>query len=95
MRKIKEVLRLAARPPSEHQGMPDMDRLSFQERLALLLQRERTAREDRRLSRLLRQAKLRLAACAEDIEVCAPRGLDRSVVLRLATAIGSGRTRRS
>ena len=70
----------------EQQGMPDMDRLSFEERLVLLLQREQTTREDRRLSRLLRQAKLRLAACPEDIEVRAPRGLDRSVVLRLATA---------
>lgn len=70
----------------EQQGMPDMDRLSFEERLVLLLQREQTAREDRRLGRLLRQAKLRLAACPEDIEIRAPRGLDRSVVLRLATA---------
>lgn len=70
----------------EQQGIPDVDRLSFEERLVLLLQREQTSREDRRLSRLLGQAKLRLAACVEDVDLRAPRGLDRSVVLRLASA---------
>jgi DNA replication protein DnaC len=70
----------------EQQGIPDLDRLSFEERLALLLQREQTSRDDRRLTRLLSQAKLRLPACVEDIDLRAPRGLDRSVVLRLGSA---------
>jgi DNA replication protein DnaC len=61
--------------------------LPFEERLALLLEREMTYRDDRRLQRLLQEARLALpAAAAEDIDFRAPRGLDRSVVLRLVSA---------
>jgi DNA replication protein DnaC len=64
--------------------MPDVDSLSFEDRLALLLEREVTQREDRRLTRLLQLAKLRLSAAVEDLDFRASRGLDRSLVLRLA-----------
>lgn len=61
--------------------------LPFEERFALLLEREITHREDRRLQRLLQEARLALpAAAAEDIDFRASRGLDRSVVLRLVSA---------
>jgi DNA replication protein DnaC len=61
--------------------------LSFEERLALLLEREITWRDDRRLQRLLQQARLRLPSAApEDIDFRSARGLDRSVLLRLASA---------
>ncbi len=61
--------------------------LPFEERLALLLEREVTYREDRRLQRLLQDARLALtAAAAEDIDWRAPRGLDRSVLVRLISA---------
>lgn len=60
--------------------------LAFEDRLALLVERELTWRDDRRLQRLLQEARLRLPAAVEDIDFRAPRGLDRSVVLRLATA---------
>lgn len=68
----------------EQQGVPDIQSLSFEDRLTLLIEREATVREDRRLTRLLRQAKLRLPASVEDLDFRSPRGLDRSVVLRLA-----------
>lgn len=68
----------------EQQAVPDMSELSFEDRLGLLVEREATAREDRRLSRLLRQARLRLPASVEELDLRAPRGLDRSYVLRLA-----------
>lgn len=68
----------------EQQGVPDIQSLAFEDRLALLVEREATVREDRRLTRLLRQAKLRLAASVEDLHLHSARGLDRSVVLRLA-----------
>lgn len=68
----------------EQRGMADVDQLSCEDRLALLLEREKTERENRRLNRLLQQAKLRLPAAVEDIDFRAPRGLDRSLVLRLA-----------
>lgn len=60
--------------------------LPFEERLALLLERELTHREDRRLQRLLQEARLALPAAPEDIDFRAPRGLDRSVVARLVSA---------
>lgn len=59
--------------------------LAFEDRLALLVERERTCRDDRRLQRLLQEAKLRLAACVEDLDFRSTRGLDRGVVLRLAS----------
>ncbi len=68
----------------EQRGVPDLASLDFDERFALLLERERLARDDRRLTRLLQIARFRIAACVEDINFRAKRGLDRSVVLRLA-----------
>jgi DNA replication protein DnaC len=70
----------------EQQGVPDVGTLDFEDRLALLVEREATVREDRRLTRLLRQAKLRLPASLEEIDFRSPRGLDRSVLLRLSSA---------
>ena len=52
----------------EQQAVPDVQALAFEDRLALLLEREATLREDRRLTRLLRQAKLRLPATIEDLD---------------------------
>jgi DNA replication protein DnaC len=58
--------------------------LGFEERLTLLIEREITWRDNRRLQRRLQEAKLRLpTATPEGIDFRAPRGLDRSVLLRL------------
>lgn len=58
--------------------------LGLEERLTLLLEREITRRGNRRLQRRLQHAKLRLpTATPESIDFRAPRGLDRSVLLRL------------
>ena len=70
----------------EQQAVPDVQSLSFEDRLVLLVEREATVREDRRLTRLLRQAKLRLPATIEDLDFRSPRGLDRSLILRLASS---------
>ena len=69
----------------EQQAVADVQSLSFEDRLSLLVEREATVRHDRRLTRLLRQAKLRLPASIEDLDLRSPRGLDRSVILRLAS----------
>ena len=69
----------------EQQALPDIQGLSFEDRLTLLVEREATVRQDRRQTQLLRQAKLRLPASIEDLDFRSPRGLDRSVILRLAT----------
>jgi len=58
--------------------------LDFEERLAFLVEREVTSRDNRRMERLLKQAKLRLPASVEDLDFRACRGLDRSLLFRLA-----------
>jgi DNA replication protein DnaC len=57
--------------------------LSHLEWLALLLEREISHRRDKRLAARLRYAKLRHAACIEDIDYRSSRGLDRSFLLKL------------
>lgn len=58
--------------------------LSFEERLGLLVDREMTVRDNRRLTNLLRGAKLRYAgACPEEIDFRTPRGLSKDVILSL------------
>jgi DNA replication protein DnaC len=59
--------------------------LSFEERVGLLIDTEWTAREQRKLARRLKGAKLRYPASLEDVNFKAPRGLDRQVVLSLGT----------
>jgi len=63
---------------------PGISELSFEERVSLLVDQEWTIRDNRRMTRLLQQARLRLQASIEDIDFKTPRGLDRSVILRLA-----------
>jgi len=65
---------------TEQAAMPDIDALSFEERLGLLIDREMTEREDRRLKTRLRQAKLKQNACVEEIDYRHPRGLDKSLM---------------
>lgn len=59
--------------------------LSFEERLAMLLEAEALERENKSTNSRIKNAKLRLAACMEDLNVKASRGLDRSVITSLAT----------
>lgn len=63
---------------------PQTHDLSFDERLALLVEQEVLHRENRRLTRLLKAAKLRVPACIEDIDYRHPRGLEKSRMAALA-----------
>jgi len=65
-------------------AQPDITQLSFEERFSLLVDRQWTWKENKRLDRLLRNAKLKLNACIEDIDYKRARGIDKSVVLGLA-----------
>ena len=65
--------------------MPECARLSFEERLGLLVDRETTEQENRRLARRLGQARLRQPAVLEDVDFRHPRGLDRALLLSLAS----------
>ncbi|MGQ0803873.1 MAG: IS21-like element helper ATPase IstB [Actinomycetota bacterium] len=75
-----------ARALAEQRESPAYAELPFEDRLGLLVDREATERENRRLERYLRAAKLRVAASVEDVDFRAPRGLDRALVLELAQA---------
>ena len=57
--------------------------LSFEERFSLLVDAEWTAREQRKLQRRLRGAKLRHPATLEAVDFVHPRGLNRQQVLTL------------
>lgn len=59
--------------------------LSFEERFGLLVDRELTSRDHRRLTRLLKAAKLKTNACVEDIDYRHSRGLQRPQLASLIT----------
>jgi len=69
----------------EQLGDKQYRKLAFDERVGLLVDREWSDRESRRLTRRLRAAKLREQACIEDIDYRARRGLDRRLVTRLSS----------
>jgi DNA replication protein DnaC len=65
---------------------PEIDRLGFDERLALLVDAEWLDRQNKRLARNLREAKLRLGqACLEDLDYAPVRKLDKRRIRELAT----------
>jgi DNA replication protein DnaC len=70
----------------EQQKSTELQKLGFDERLGLLIEAEWLYRENKRLARCLKEAKLRAAsACIEDIQYTAKRELDRAVIRQLAT----------
>lgn len=69
----------------EQMESPECQGLSFDERFGMLVDCEYTERENRRLKTRLRKAKLRQTAAVEDIDYRHPRGLDKSLMLSLAT----------
>jgi len=61
------------------------EELSFEERFGMLVDKEMTYRENRRLSMLLRRARFRYpGACVEDIDFRTKRGIRKENVLHLA-----------
>ncbi len=63
---------------------PLYDELSFEERLALLVEQEHFQRQDNRLHRRLRQAHFHQTAMIQDVDFSVKRGLQRPFVLQLA-----------
>lgn len=66
-------------------GGPLLDDLSFEDRLGMLVDAQWTWKENKRMKRLLTNAKLKLPASMEDIDYRTPRGLDKSVTMHLGT----------
>jgi DNA replication protein DnaC len=73
-----------AKALSEQRALPEIEKLTFEERLGLLVDREITERDDRRLKTRLRKARLKQQACVEDIDYRHARGLERSLMVDLA-----------
>jgi len=82
-----EALRLygMVRALHDQQQLPECLRLTFEERLGLLVDREVTERENRRMALRLKRARLRQSASPEDVDFRHPRGLDRSQFLALCS----------
>lgn len=58
--------------------------IPFEERLGLLVDRELTERNNRRMQIRLKAAKLKQVTAIEDIDLRTPRGLERSLILKLS-----------
>ena len=73
-----------AKALDDQQRQPDTAALGFEERFALLVDREATERDNKRLKTRLRYASLRQNAVIEDVDTKTPRGLDRALFQKLA-----------
>jgi len=69
----------------ELMGKPEHSDLTHDEFVGLLIDAEATSRENRKMQRLLRDAKLKQQACIEDIDYKHPRGLRKQTLLELST----------
>jgi DNA replication protein DnaC len=81
-------MKLSAMASSYRQQLNDggMNKLSFDERLGLLVDTEWTARKNNRLKRLIHSAGFPISgACVEDIEYRSDRKLDREHIIHLAS----------
>jgi len=68
----------------EQQDNPQYAHLSFEERLALLVDQECLRRHDQRIQRLLKAADFPMQATIEDLDLSPARGLERRIILELA-----------
>jgi DNA replication protein DnaC len=68
----------------EQEAIPDIRTMPFEERLGLIVDRELTERSNRRMQTRLRAAKLKQSTALEDIDFKIARGLDRSLIMKLA-----------
>jgi len=75
-----------ARGLEEQRQLPAFHDMAFEDRLGMLVDRERHWRDDRRLKRLLKAARLKHAdACIEDVDYNAGRGLQKAVIAGLTS----------
>ena len=77
--KLKAMAQMLSEP------LPSDLKLSFEERLGLMVEKEWMAKKNARIKRLLRNAALGLDACIEGIEYLPNRAIDKQSVLELAS----------
>lgn len=79
-------LRAMAEAWAQQGGSPEINALSFDERFGMLIDAEWMARDNKRVQRALKEAKLRLGqASVEGVDYPARRELDKAVVRQLAS----------
>lgn len=70
----------------DQQKKPDVRGLDFDERFSLIVDAEWMLRQNKRIERRLKDAKLKQSqACIEDVDGSAARGIEKAMVLRLGT----------
>jgi DNA replication protein DnaC len=85
LRKLEQMtLHAMADALRELLAKPGQD-LSFPEKIGIIVDREWSARENRKLTRLLRSAKLGVDACIEDVWCTPERGLAKAAIRDLGT----------
>lgn len=67
--------------------LQNVNTLSFEERLALLIDAEFSERDTSQFTKRLKAAKLRDAACIEDIDFKPNRGIDKRLIAQLADGL--------
>jgi DNA replication protein DnaC len=73
-----------AKAMEDQRRQPDIAALAFEDRIAMMIDREAIERENKRLTTRLKFACLRQSAVIEDIDMKAPRGLDKALFQKLA-----------
>jgi len=63
-----------------------MHSLSFEERVSMMVDHQWMVRQDKALGRRLKNARLKMRACVEDIDYTKSRGLDRPLIRSLSTS---------
>src|SRR6201993_5041337 len=74
-----------AKALEEQRRQPDITALAFEDRIAMMIDREAIERENKRLTTRLKFACLRQSAIVEDVDMKALRGLDKALFQKLAT----------
>jgi DNA replication protein DnaC len=72
-----------AKALEEQRQQSDLNALAFEERLALMVDREAIERENKRLARRLKSAQLRQSAVVEDVNLKVSRALDKTLFAKL------------
>ncbi len=72
---------------AEQLELPTYASLSFEERTGMLIDREWTDRENRKLARRMKAARLKMHTSLEAIDYSGPRGLEESLIRTLASCV--------
>ncbi len=80
------ILRLTGMVKALEQQLrdPDINSLSFEDRLGMMIDSEATERESKQCASRLRAAKPKLQACIEDVKLKATKGIDKSMLKELS-----------